>query len=92
MRNVDETGALVILFYWREFISPCTKNWWDEVTYQHLLPFIIQPSPLSALVTLVRMDTTSDPALGSDMAKDPMCSPVRRGGRYLLNCSSAGVE
>lgn len=60
---------------------------WHMATHQHLLPFITQtPSRFSALV---RIDTTSDPAFGSDIASEPMCSPVSSLGRYLSRCAGA---
>jgi len=47
--------------------------------YQHFDPFNIHLSPFFS--ALLRMLTTSDPALGSDIAREPMCSPESRGGR-----------
>lgn len=58
-------------------------------TYQHFDPFKIHfPFFFSAFVFI---DTTSDPAFGSDMASDPTCSPDRRGPRYFFRCSSAST-
>ena len=53
------------------------------MTHQHLDPFIIHLSPF--LSAFVRIDTTSDPAFGSDMANDPTLDPVQSSGRYFFS-------
>ena len=46
-----------------------------------LLPFRTKWSPLKSARSFI--DTTSDPALGSDMASAPTCSPDTSLGRYF---------
>ena len=48
--------------------------------------------PPSTLVALVRIDTTSEPAFGSDIAKAPTCSPESSFGRNLFFCSSLALR
>lgn len=57
------------------------------MTHQHFEPFKIHLSPF--LTAFERILTTSDPALGSDMANEPICSPVRSGPRYFFFWASS---
>ncbi len=44
------------------------------------------------MVALVRIDTTSEPAFGSDIASAPTCSPVSSLGKNRLFCSSVALR
>ena len=44
------------------------------------------------MVALVRIDTTSEPAFGSDIASAPTCSPVSSVGKNLFFCSSLALR
>ena len=48
--------------------------------------------PPSTFVAFVLIDTTSDPAFGSDIARAPTCSPVSSFGRNLFFCSSVALR
>ncbi|MNE96851.1 hypothetical protein D3C80_1951100 [compost metagenome] len=52
---------------------------------QVLLPLSTYLSPRLSARSFI--DTTSEPAFGSLMAKAPMCSPLISFGRYLDFCS-----
>ncbi|MOA40869.1 hypothetical protein D3C78_1627790 [compost metagenome] len=53
---------------------------------QVLLPLRTKWSPRSSARSFI--DTTSEPAFGSLMARAPMCSPLISLGRYLAFCSA----
>lgn len=48
----------------------------------HILEPLSKKAPSGWRSARRRMDTTSDPAPGSDIASEPMASPAMRSGRY----------
>ncbi|MNQ95137.1 hypothetical protein D3C85_1106820 [compost metagenome] len=57
---------------------------------QVLLPLSTKRSPRRSARSFI--DTTSDPAFGSLMARAPTCSPLINLGRYLVFCSAVPLR
>jgi hypothetical protein len=72
--SVSATGALVILYSDLQVRHHCMIKKVD--TDQNLFPSSIQPP--SFFVAFSFIETTSEPAPGSDIARAPICSLVNR--------------
>jgi hypothetical protein len=84
MTKVEEMGPLVILQ--AGSAQQRREGRRREATHQNLPPFSTQ-SPESFFFAVVRIDTTSLPAPGSDMASEPTLVPASSSGRYLAFCA-----